>query len=686
MQKFTRARLHSVALWAGLAAAPSCSLPSSSELPWEKQEPGLSQDLAPPSSPQDALVTIARLEDARSDGGGLLQVLLKFEDEGVRVRATQALGRLPLAGHGESVTEALGTALRDTSPRVRATAAFGIGLRADVRAKEALLEAFEDPEDSVRARVVEAASRIDDEALHRRVLAAALDPAESVRIEVAVAPHRWPSDDTTATATLQQLCRDGSDEVAWRALFSLARREESRNTLLTNMQHEHTLARLFATKGVARLADAEQDRIDLFHAALVRATRDPDPRVATEAVVGLGQLEGAHLPDEIFEHAAFQVRSAAYTALAGWTGADETLAERFRAGRADASPTVRAAALVAEARARGTGALPAIEAALAERDAAPLRRRAVVEAITELPTGDATPRLLALSHDASPAVAGAAVAGLGRHADESKEARRRLVALLAVPDNGLRLAAVLALQDRALPADLPALRRAYRDAAKGDIAAEVRFATLRTASTIEGDDARAFLRAALEDPHPYVRSVARAELAELGPRPASFVAASYAGAELPARVPVGTEHPRVAVRTSKGTMVFELFPSEAPVHVHNFLELARRGYYDGLSFTRVVPDFVIQGGCYRGDGNGAGTWRGQEDALRAELGPRKYVRGSLGMPRNEDLESAGSQFFVTHRPTPHLDGGYTIFGELREGFEVLDAIEVGDRIVAVKRL
>ena len=130
-------------------------------------------------------------------------------------------------------------------------------------------------------------------------------------------------------------------------------------------------------------------------------------------------------------------------------------------------------------------------------------------------------------------------------------------------------------------------------------------------------------------------------------------------------------------------MVFELFASEAPLHVHSFLELAARGYYDGLGFHRVVPGFVIQGGCYRGDGNGGGDWRGS--SLRHEIGARKYRAGSLGMPRWEDLESGGSQFFVTHLPTPHLDGRYTIFGELRSGFDVLDSIEVGDRILGVQR-
>ena len=131
-------------------------------------------------------------------------------------------------------------------------------------------------------------------------------------------------------------------------------------------------------------------------------------------------------------------------------------------------------------------------------------------------------------------------------------------------------------------------------------------------------------------------------------------------------------------------MVFELFPAEAPLHVHSFLELARRGVYDDLTFHRVVPDFVVQGGDPRGDGNGGTSWRGGN--LREEIGPRKYVRGSLGMPRNENPDSGGGQIFVTHRQTPHLDGRYTIFGELVAGGRTLDQLEVGDRILSVREL
>jgi len=198
-----------------------------------------------------------------------------------------------------------------------------------------------------------------------------------------------------------------------------------------------------------------------------------------------------------------------------------------------------------------------------------------------------------------------------------------------------------------------------------------------------------FVTAGLVDPRPIVRKTAARVLSEdfgteLGvtevpPR------ALETSVPLPGRgYPAWTTNPLVEIETTRGALVFELLPALAPVHVVNFIELAKAGAYDGLPFHRVVPDFVVQGGDYRGDGNGGRPWQG--DALRHEFTPRKSGRGSLGMPRNADVDSGGSQFFVTHRPTPHLDGAYTFFGELRGGGDVLDQIELGDRIQSVRVL
>ena len=135
--------------------------------------------------------------------------------------------------------------------------------------------------------------------------------------------------------------------------------------------------------------------------------------------------------------------------------------------------------------------------------------------------------------------------------------------------------------------------------------------------------------------------------------------------------------PIARIETEHGTMELELFASDAPVTVHNFVTLARRGYFDGQQFHRVVPNFVVQGGDPRGNGSG-----GPGYAIRDELNRHRYQRGTLGMALSGP-NTGGSQFFVTHAPQPHLDGGYTVFGQLRAGGDVLDRIVQGDRIVRI---
>jgi cyclophilin family peptidyl-prolyl cis-trans isomerase len=137
-------------------------------------------------------------------------------------------------------------------------------------------------------------------------------------------------------------------------------------------------------------------------------------------------------------------------------------------------------------------------------------------------------------------------------------------------------------------------------------------------------------------------------------------------------------HPVATIETSRGVMELELFATDAPLTVYNFITLARRRYFDGQSFHRVVPNFVVQGGDPRGDGNG-----GPGYAIRDELNRRRYLRGTLGMALSGP-NTGGSQFFVTHSPQPHLDGGYTVFGQMASGDPVLDRIVQGDRIVRIR--
>ncbi|MEK7831697.1 MAG: HEAT repeat domain-containing protein, partial [Acidobacteriota bacterium] len=136
------------------------------------------------------------------------------------------------------------------------------------------------------------------------------------------------------------------------------------------------------------------------------------------------------------------------------------------------------------------------------------------------------------------------------------------------------------------------------------------------------------------------------------------------------------------LHTDKGAVTMELFPAEAPITVDSFVTLARKGYFNNLTFHRVVPNFVIQGGDPRGDGEGGPGYQ-----IRCEVNTRPYILGAVGMALS-GKDTGGSQFFITHSPQPHLDGGYTVFGQVTSGLDVVDRIARGDtikRIVIVEK-
>jgi peptidyl-prolyl cis-trans isomerase B (cyclophilin B) len=138
----------------------------------------------------------------------------------------------------------------------------------------------------------------------------------------------------------------------------------------------------------------------------------------------------------------------------------------------------------------------------------------------------------------------------------------------------------------------------------------------------------------------------------------------------------------VAMQTSKGMINLELYPDKAPVTVASFVNLARRGYYDGLTFHRVIPDFMVQGGCPRGTGTGGPGYQFR-DECRPDV---RHDRPGILSMANAGPGTNGSQFFITHVPTPWLDGKHTVFGAVvsAEDQQVVDSIQAGDTIEAVR--
>ncbi|MBA3634037.1 MAG: peptidylprolyl isomerase [Acidobacteria bacterium] len=142
---------------------------------------------------------------------------------------------------------------------------------------------------------------------------------------------------------------------------------------------------------------------------------------------------------------------------------------------------------------------------------------------------------------------------------------------------------------------------------------------------------------------------------------------------------VSRKNAKAILTTEKGTFTIEFFPEDAPLTVDNFIKLARKNYFNGLAIHRVVPNFVMQDGDPRGDGNGGPGWE-----IRDEINEIPYERGTVGMALS-GKDTGGSQWFVTHSPQPHLDGGYTVFGRVNEtDMKIVDNLVRGDKILSVK--
>ena len=134
---------------------------------------------------------------------------------------------------------------------------------------------------------------------------------------------------------------------------------------------------------------------------------------------------------------------------------------------------------------------------------------------------------------------------------------------------------------------------------------------------------------------------------------------------------------KAIIETEKGNIVLELFEKEAPNTVDNFVKLINKGFYNGLTFHRVLDNFMIQGGCPNGTGTG-----GPGYSIKCEINPKKHRTGTLSMA-HAGKNTGGSQFFITHAPQPHLDGVHTVFGQVKEGMDVVNKIRQNDIMTKV---
>jgi len=664
---------------------------------------GCVRALPPPVTQEEA--RLAAWEDRRSLAGGQLVALTTGASSVPRrVRALRALARL----QDVSTLEAVLAALTAAEPPVRDEAAFAAG---------ALALSWEPLTDAEKARLTEALlaaeAREGEAAVHRTLLESLgkLATPGAVRrlgerlgdsrpevpgraaLALGVSARKGASLAEVPLAPVLALLQPGQPEASRYGgayLLAHAKRPAALEPLRRCLGDVAPDVRALCVKGLGDVGGPEDS------ATVGPLLQDEVPRVAAEAARSLAKLAGRCSGDCTAMDGLLTLAPRAGRVARGDSAAGHALLALAQLGL----PTAGRPVLESLRRAVQEAA-PAAASDVAREDLALLDCR--LAAALDRQTGTlaevlrcgggrmAEPRRLALGlrEVAQSRVEGGASGAVEylRHPD----ARVRAAALEAVsarpvPEAAEAVRALIAGEDLVVAASaasaagqlkdaraVPAVRAlAARVPTEPDIAEPVAGALV----ALEGTGAEEVLRTWLQHPHANVRRVAAGSLAGLSGQPvrAPFV-------ELPAdarRSEPAPEGATLTFRTRKGDFTVALDAREAPLTSGNLVTLARQGYFRNLTFHRVVPDFVAQGGDPRGDGEG-----GPGYSIRCEMTRRPYQRGVIGMALS-GKDTGGSQFFFTHSPQPHLDGRYTAFGEVTRGLEVVDQLLEGDVLLEVE--
>jgi cyclophilin family peptidyl-prolyl cis-trans isomerase/HEAT repeat protein len=617
-------------------------------------------------------------------------IRLLADSEGrVRRRAALALGRVGLA---EAVDPLL-KLLADEEPDVRQMAAFALGLIGDRSARTGLLSALRDPNPLVQGRAAEALGALGDRAdadavsgmVRGRLAAGALNGVEPDDLSYPMAPAA-----EAVRLGLYALVRLGSFDALWAAAFTATGQPAS---------NWWPVAYAVQCLGDPRGADA-----------LIALLDTPGRYTAAFAARGLGAMKAekaaARLREIVERRAApVAVQIQAMRALAA-TGSSATAAVLTKiltdpgadpAARREAMGALSQVATLDSldvmldllsdpdpiARGGARRALARIDpdtflSALSGLDPDPdwTVRAAEAEALAGLPPDRAQPRLAVLLRDDDRRVVSAALGALASSKVPGADAT--LLGYLKVEDVALRARAASALADLKATAAAPALTEAYR-AAMAEETYVGRGAILAAIARLDPAAARPLLQEALNDRDWALRVRAAALLNDGAATPPAVAARPASGgvdigdADWPQLVSPPFS-PHAYIETDRGVIELELAILDAPRTVFNFMTLARRKYFDGMAIHRVVPDFVVQAGDPRGDGEG-----GPGYTIRDEINTRPYLRGTVGMALDWE-DTGGSQFFITHSPQPHLDGRYTVFGHVVSGMDAVDQLMPWDVI------
>lgn len=618
--------------------------------------------------------------------------LLTDTDPGIRRRAALAVGRVGLPDGAQPLGALLAS---DPDAEVRQMAAFALGLIGDAAASPQLTEALADASPLVRGRAAEALGQIGAKDAAAAIAKLAAEYATNPAV-TSMSPddETWPAPPEAEAFKLAlfALVRLGAYEPLasvviagdrpvstwWPVAFALQRINDPRAAQalkqLAQGAGKYTVA--FAARGLGASKDASAAQVLL---PLL------DPKRPIEVIVSaaraLAQLGAASAVEPLLTLAQDpavhpNVRLEVVTALGGLRA--QAALPLMQDLMTDSWPVLRIAATRAAAAIDEETFLIVLASLPEDRDWTV--RAAMAGILAGMPADVASGRVRALLKDSDKRVWPAAMRALVRL--KAPDAGKIVLERLEDPDFAVRAAAADIIGNLKPEVGAAALREAYKTGMP-DVAYDARASALAALASYGAAEATETLKLALADKEWAVRVRAAELLARLDP------AGDHRAAIRPVPNPAPAAYddptliapefsPHVFIETARGTIEFELAVLDAPQTARNFMLLARKNFFNGLAIHRVVPNFVVQDGDSRGDGQG-----GPGYTIRDELNERPFLRGTVGMALSWE-DTGGSQFFIAHSPQPHLDARYTVFGHVINGMDVVDRIQQGDVIERVR--
>ena len=655
--------------------------------PTPAAEPEATPTPAPTPAPVRAFASLAEaepalvsLEDRRAFEAPTLDGAASSRDAAVRARAALALGRI---GDGRASVP-LRRLVSDGSPGVRANAAFAAAILGDPAMADALYPLLADSDAAVASRAAWAIGFLAP-AGGEQALVAALPAAATPSLRSALLRGLWRFSTPAARNAAQPYLTDANPAVRTAAIYVLARRPqpESLAALTAALEDSDPQTAALAARALGILGKPES--IGPLAAAVARA-RTPVTINAMLALAGvLEKNPGTAFPADqrarVVALAGDVNPNLAVPALAllRWQTEDREAFRRLWTVASTGKERRQQVALQSLMAGLGAKALDLTDTAIASPD--PYLRGAAAEALSFLPAADAAPRRGELAADPEVVVRLKVIDGL-KTAEDARASRALIVKMLEDANVGVRASALDAL---ALSEDPETLAVALDMVTKsyGDQDPDVSISAIGAAEkTPESPAARAVVEAAYHHPSTLVSRLARRSLVKtFHADPAQFPWRDYATgksvADYAALIAEARRPWTAKVETSRGVFTIRFAGDAAPLTVMNFVALAQKGYFDGAPVHRVVPNFVVQDGDPTGTGNGGPGYE-----IRDELNTIPYASATVGMALSGP-DTGGSQWFVTQAPQPHLDGGYTVFGSVVAGMDVVLRIEQGDRIARI---